>query len=143
MSMSGTRQRGSSVQRVVLTDGQVRWRFRLDLDAGPDGKRRQQTVTCKSEAEAIARQAAGRTELARGVYVEPDKRTVNDVLDAWVLAKSVRWKPSTEYVNVSALRPVREALGARRVQQLRREDVDRLVHTLHTEGGRGGGGRSP
>lgn len=136
------RQRGSSIRRVVLKNGDVRWRFRLDLEPGPDGKRRQQTITCRTEAEAIAKQAKSRTEVAVGAYVEPDRRTVGDVLDAFLLARSQRWKPGTAYQAETALRSVREQLGAVAVQRLRREDVDRAIAALRTSGGRSGNGRS-
>lgn len=59
------RQRGSSLQRVALKDGSIRWRFRLDLAPDPKtGRRRQRTLTYKTEAEAI--KAGRRKECSRG-----------------------------------------------------------------------------
>ncbi|WP_022887938.1 site-specific integrase [Agromyces italicus] len=140
------RQRGSSIQRVVLKSGEVRWRFRLDLppvvDENGRVRRRQQTITCKTEAEAIAAQAKARAQVHAGDYVEPDRATVDDVLDAWIAAKSVRWKPSTKYVNESALRPIRAFMGDKPVQRLRPEDVDKLVRHLSSTRSGAEGGRS-
>jgi integrase len=140
---AAVRQRGSSIQKVTLRNGEVRWRFRLDLSPGPDGKRRQQTVTCTTEAEAIARQAKGRTQVADRTYVEPDRRTVADVLEAYESAHALDWRASTAAQNASALLPIRELLGAKRAQQLDRADIERAARKMLAEGGRSGAGRSP
>lgn len=136
-----TRQRGSSITRVETGSG-PRWRFRLDLPPTDDGKRRQVTRTYKSEREAVDAQTKARAQLGEGTFVEPDRATVNDMLDRWIQARAVRWKPSTRYQNVSALKPIRAAIGTRLVQKLRPEDIDGLVATLGGSGGRGGAGRS-
>lgn len=137
------RQRGSSIRKVTLRNGEVRWRFRIDLVPGPDGKRRQQTITTATEAEAIARQAKARAQVAERSYVEPDRRTVADVLDAYESAHALDWRPSTAHQNASALRPLRELLGDKRAQQLDRADIERAARAMLSKGGRGGNGRSP
>ncbi len=137
------RQRGSSIQRVVLKNGDTRWRFRLDLPPGPDGKRRQQTITCRTEAEAIERQARSRTQVAAREYVEPDQRTINDVLDAWLSSRSLHWRPGTAYTNRIAVNVWRDTIGTIRVQRLTREDVERAARYLLTTGGSQNRGRSP
>lgn len=138
------RQRGSSIQRVVLKDGAARWRFRLDL--APDvltGKRRQRTLTFATEREAVEAQAKARVGVHSDTYVEPSRATLNAVLDEYLSAKEVRWKQSTAYTNKHALVPFREILGATRVQRLTEHDVERAVRTMLREGGIAGTGRAP
>ena len=140
--MSSKRQVGSSIKRVELGSGQIRYRYRLDLEPGADGKRRQRTLTFKTEAEAIADQAKRRVEVGERDYIEPSRRTVDNVLDAWLDEARDDWKASTRYQNESALRAVRAVIGTMPVQRLAREDVSRLRRVLSETGGRGGRGRS-
>lgn len=138
-----TRQVGSSIKVVTLASGAKRWRFRVDLPPTADGKRRQQTLSFRSEEEAIIAQARHRVEVADGDYIERDPATIAAVLDEYELAQQAHWKPSTLVQNRSALKVVRAHLGDRELQKLTRGDVDRFASALRTTGGRGGAGRSP
>lgn len=140
--MSATRQRGSSIAKVTLKSGQVRYRFRIDVP-GPDGTRRQRNVTFRTEREAIEAQARLRTEVSRGVYTEPSKVTFGQWLDTWLDIGERTWRTSTTVSYRTATKPAREALGSIRLQRLTRADVERLVRDALNTGGRGGKGRSP
>lgn len=136
------RQRGSSIKRVVLGNGEVRWRFRLDLPPGKDGKRRQRTVTARTEREAIALQNKARGQVAEGSYVERRGDTVADVIDSYLAVKSLVWRPGTIQQNTSALKPLREKLGTIKVQRLTDEQVAAALAGMMRKGGRSKQGRS-
>jgi integrase len=77
-----------------------------------------------------------------GTLVRPTSMTVDQLLDEWLEGKrDIRLSTRRSYVD--ALKPVREALGRRSVQQLRKADLDRLVVTMLQAGGPRGMGRSP
>jgi len=137
------RQRGSSMQKVILKGGSPRWRFRIDLEPGRKGERRQTTMTFKTEAEAVAAQAKARAELAAGVFVEPSKLTVNDWLDAWLDMTGRTLRPATRTSYRTTLLPVRGHIGKLQLQEVRREHVEQLVRTLSRERSRTGAPRSP
>lgn len=124
------RQRGSSIQRTVLKDGSVRWRFRLDLEPDATGKRRQRTVTCKTEAEAIAAQARARADVGAQTYIEPSRMTLSEWLDTWLETNGRTWRPATRVSYKATLQLVRARIGTRRIQELRREHVDQMVRDL-------------
>lgn len=140
--MSRNRQRGSSIQRVETKSG-PRWRFRIDLEPGPDGKRRQRTLTFRSEAEAVKAQSQARADVHRGVYLEPSLVTLAEWLEHWLSVGKRTWRASTYSGYERALKPAREALGGRRVQQLRRGDIEALVTDMLATGGNSKTGRSP
>jgi len=137
------RQRGSSIQRITLANGDPRWRFRVDLEPGPGGKRRQRTITCKTEAEAVARQAETRGQVARCEYIEPSKYTVAQLLKDWQAEGAHRWRPTTRDSYALAVRVWSDQLGTIPVQKLTRQDVQRVTDRLLRTGGRDGKGRSP
>jgi integrase len=141
--MTARRQRGSSLQRVVLKDGSVRWRFRLDLLADPKtGKRRQRTLTYRTEAEAVKAQAAARTAIEEQNYIEPDRVTASAWLEAWQEVNARTWRPATRQSYRHTLAPVIKELGERRLQDLRREHVEAIVRHLIKTPTRTGGPRS-
>lgn len=136
MSTTKPRQRGSSITRVDLPSG-PRWRFRLDLEPDPDtGRRRQRTLTFRTEGEAVEAQSKLRVDVAQRTYTEPSKVTLNEYLDGWLLAGQRTWRPSTLRSYTLALKPVRDALGRRKVQQIGRADIERLTASMLASGGR-------
>lgn len=126
------RQTGSSIKRVDLPSG-PRWRFRLDLAAGADGKRRQRTLSFKSEAEAVAAQSKGRVEVRNQTYVDPSRVTVSEYLDTW-LAGRAKLRPTTRVNYRGHIAHMKQHLGSKRVQQVTRADVASFVSALTREG---------
>ena len=139
---SQQRQTGSSIRRIETQSG-PRWRFRIDVEPGPNGERRQRTLTFTTEAEAVAEQAAKRTDLARGTYIPPNVMTVNQWLDQWLRTGRRTWRPSTYDSYVVAVKVVRAAIGDRRMQQIRRADIEDIVDDMSRTGGHSHRGRSP
>lgn len=138
-----TRQRGSNITRVVLPSGQVRWRFRIDVPPAADGKRRQRTLTFRTEGEAVDEQRRLGTAVRQGTYQAPDKITVNEWLDTWLEVNQRSWRASTYTSYVHDVKPARAAFGSVRLQRLTRADVERMVRSMLATGGRGGSGRAP
>ena len=131
------RQSGSSLHKVTLPSGSIRWRFTVDLPPGPDGKRRQRRYSFPSKSEAEAEQSRIRHGVHNRTHVDRSVLTVDDVLDDYIEANSIGWKASTANQNASSLRPVRVELGSRIAQQVTAADLDRLVRVLQS-GGRNG-----
>ena len=137
------RQRGSSLQRVTLQNGAVRWRFRLDLGADPKtGKRRQRTLTFATEKEAVEAQAKARSDVRMDAYIEPSKVTMAEWLKTWQEIHARTWRPATAQSYHHTLAPVVAYMGGRRLQELRREHVESMVRHLERLPTRTGGKRS-
>ncbi|MBW1639570.1 site-specific integrase [Microbacterium resistens] len=137
------RQRGSSIKKVVLANGETRWRFRVDVEPRADGKRRQRTLTFRTEAEAVNAQARARADIAEGTWTEPSRVTVDEWLTTWLDIGERTWRPSTHDSYKRTLALPRRELGHIRLQKLTRADVEALVRKMSREGGRKGNGRSP
>lgn len=128
------------IKRVVLKDGAVRYRFVVDIGPHPvTGRRQQKTHTFDRKSEAKAELARIRHEVGRGVYVAPSDTSVADVLDAYLAQASRDVEAGTAANYRDALLPVREHLGARRVQTILEEDVDELVDWMLTSARKRGG----
>lgn len=140
---SNSRQRGSSIKKVTLANGEVRWRFRVDVEPGPDGKRRQRTITRKTEAEAVTEQAKARADISQGTWTEPSKITLDEWATTWLDIGERTWRPSTHSCYSRTLAFPRRELGSIRLQKLTRADVEALVRKMSSEGGRNNKGRSP
>lgn len=137
------RQRGSSLQRVTLKSGAVRWRFRLDLPPDPKtGKRRQRTLTFATEREAVEAQAKARADVHADTYIEPARTTVAEWLQTWQDINARTWRPATAQSYRHTLAPVIAYMGARRLQELRREHVESMVRHLERLPTRAGTKRS-
>lgn len=137
------RQRGSSIRKVTLASGELRWRFRVDVEPGADGKRRQRTLTFKTETEAVNAQAKARADIAHGTWTEPSKLTLDEWCQTWLDIGERTWRPSTHDSYRRTLSLPRRELGHVRLQKLTRADVEALVRKMAKEGGNGGAGRSP
>ncbi len=107
-----------------------RWQATLQID----GRRR--SVYGKTRKEAADKLAALQRQAASaGAIPNPGKRTVNDLLDAWIEAKSPNWKPRTledyqETCNVY----VRPVLGDIPLGRLTPDRIARLVATWQRQG---------
>ncbi|MFH0521820.1 tyrosine-type recombinase/integrase [Streptomyces sp. M41] len=127
------------IKKLVLRDGTVRYRFVTDGPRKADGKRRQITKTFDTRREARDELARIRHQSKTGEYVAPTKLTVNELLDIWLRAATRDVEEATASNYDNAVRPVRNHLGYKRVQQLTEEDVEEFVDWLVTSGRRRGG----
>lgn len=116
---------GSIVQR---TDG--RWQASLQVD----GRRR--TVYGRTRAEAAGKLADLRQQALRaGTMPDPGRRTVDDLLTAWLEAVTPSLKPRTisDYA-YTCRRYIRPAIGSVLLARLGPEHVQRLLSQLQSEG---------
>jgi integrase len=122
-------------------EGAHRYRAVISTGTHADGKRRQSTRTFDTLSEAREWVSETRLAVKRGTFAAPARVTFSDVADAWLTShRDVREVTLSNYRNV--LKPVRQRIGHRKVQDLTRSDVDALVTWLTTEGGMRGKGLS-
>jgi integrase len=128
------------IKKIELAGGKVRYRFVIDIGRDPKtGRRRQLTKTYDTKKEARAEYAKIKHQTGEGTFVAPDKITVSDWLDTWLKSATIDVEKATAHNYEDALRPVRERLGARKLQQLSEEDIDDLVVWMLTAGRKRGG----
>ncbi|MFC5996256.1 tyrosine-type recombinase/integrase [Pseudonocardia hispaniensis] len=128
------------IKRIVLKDGRIRYRFVVDVGRDPQtGKRMQLTRTFDTLREARAERARMISETAQGTFVRPRKVTVAEYVDEWLVGATRNVRPSTARSYRDALAPVRERLGARKLQDLTKSDVEQLVTWMATAGRKRGG----
>lgn len=135
-------KRGEPIRKRVTKDGRARYVVRVDSGANSNGQRTQTSSTWNTLNEARDEVARIRTEMKTGTYVAKHEITVSEYLEEW-LGGLHRQKPKTVLGYRDSLRVVMDALGNKPLQALTKRDVDGLVTTMLTTGGRKGEGRSP
>ena len=135
-------QRGEPIRKRKTKDGRVRYIVRVDAGVDSSGARRQVSSTWDTIKEARDEVARIRTELRAGTYVGRHETTVTEYLEEW-LGGLHRQKAKTVMGYRDALRVVMDAYGTKPLQALTKRDLDSLVTTMLTTGGRRGAGRSP
>ena len=109
------------------------WAIILDVP-GDDGNRRRKWHSFKgSKREAQAECARLITEMKAGAYVEQHRQTLNDFLDHWErdwAATNVSPKTNERYSELLRTH-VRPHIGAKPIQSIRVEDLNRLYSDLH------------
>jgi integrase len=136
-----TRPRDDEPIRLVKTRTGYRCRAVIATGQHPDGRRRQETRTFDTLREARDWVSETKLSVKRGTYTAPDRATVDAICTTWLDSKrDVRAVTLNTYATV--LKAVRARLGARRVQDVRRSDVEEFVSWLSTDGGRAGQGVS-
>ncbi len=116
---------GSIAQRQ---DG--RWQASLQVD----GHRR--TVYGKTRQEVVAKlEALKRQALQAGALPDPGKRTLNDLLDAWLEVKAATVKPRTlaDYEDICE-RYLRGTLGTLRLDKVTPDRIQRLYARYQAKG---------
>ena len=136
-----TKPRDDEPIRLVANKSGVKYRAVVATGQHPDGRRRQETRTFDTLRDARDWVSETRLSVKRGTYTAPDRATVDAICTAWLESKrDVRAVTLNTYATV--LKAVRARLGARKVQDVRRSDVEGFVSWLNTEGGRSGAGVS-
>ena len=136
-----TQPRPNEPIRLIENKGGFKYRAVLATGTHPDGRRRQETRTFVSLTDARNWVSDTRLAVRRGTHNAPDKTTVDAICTAWLASKrDVRAVTLNTYATV--LKSVRSRLGTRKVQDVRRSDVEAFVTWLSAEGGRTGKGVS-
>ena len=127
------------IRSHTLPDGRRRYSFRVDTGRGPDGKRIQEYRTFDRRSDAARELARIMTEASQGTYIRPSDETLGEYLDGWLEGATRNLRASTRRNYEDAFLPVRERLGARRLQGIAKADVESLVSWMLTSGRRRGG----
>jgi integrase len=124
----------------VRRSGGVRYRFTLNLGRDPaTGNRRQRVMTYPDRKTAERERARLTGQLVTGTFTDRTAATVSDALDAYLASALFEREAATKVSYRSALLPVRDRLGRRKLQSLTRADVEALRDWLLTSGRRRGG----
>lgn len=126
---------------VRLKDGRIRYRVVVDAHKGANGRRRQVTSTFDTLRAARAWLARMRTEVADGAYVPRDRRTVSQLLSAWLESRR-NIKPSTRECYRGSAWQIDQVLGPMPVQDVTGADAEALVSRLLREHSKRGRPRS-
>lgn len=137
--------------KAITVGGKTRYRFVVDIGyetvtdpkTGEQRQKRKQLTRTydKKRGKGGAEEALTKIldEVNRGVFVVPAKLTLGEYLDEW-LRSATRGKEKNTVENYkNALKPVRERLGAKPLQQLSTKDVEDLVDWMLTSGRKRGG----
>lgn len=128
------------IKEIALKDGTVRYRFVVDVGDDPQtGKRKQVTRTYDERKEAVAEYERIRTQCRENTFIVPSKITVNQWVDTWLKSATVDVEEHTKRSYNDCMRPVREHLGLKRLQQLNEDDLDNLVQYMLTSARKIGG----
>lgn len=114
------------VKKIETGDG-PRYEVRVH-GARPDGSRFQNKRRFESVEEAVAWRSTVVSELASGTHVPPSELTVKQAVESWLLGQRIRPKTMSAYV--TSLRPLVDALGDKRVQQVTKDDIEKVVQSL-------------
>lgn len=112
------------------------WVGTVELPAGPDGKRRQKTVSSKSKAEAIRKLNDIKAQLSQGITPTSGRDTVQSWVDYWLdhIAKG-QVRPNTlRQYRYAAKNNIHPHIGSRRLTALTSGDVRHLIDTMLAEG---------
>lgn len=116
-------------------DGQPRYRAVVDIGTTAAGKRRQRTTTHPTLSAARDWVTKTRADVNSGTFIAPEGTTFDLLASEWLNSKSgVREVTRRGYVDI--LKAPRKLIGAKRVQNITRRDIDALMATLAKEGGR-------
>lgn len=111
-------------------------RFEVRIDAEVNGVRRQQKRRFTTVAEATAYRKQAIADSVAGKLVPTSELTVKRAVEEWLDAQRVAESTAAAYK--SALAPVVERYGKRRVQTIEKSDVEALIKDLRDGNGPGG-----
>ncbi|MFV1360732.1 tyrosine-type recombinase/integrase [Mycolicibacterium fortuitum] len=94
----------------------------------PDGSKFQHKKRFTSVEAAVKWRSTVVSELAHGTHVAPSEVTVRQAVDSWLIGQRIRPKTMSAYV--TSLRPLVDALGDRPVQQVTKDDIEKVVTAL-------------
>lgn len=120
--------------------GENRYRIRIYLGTGPDGKQLYHRETFKgTKKQAEKRLTELLREIDTGGYVEPNKITLGEYLEEWLDTKvRGRRRPTTVATYEKAVQRIVDKLGNVAIQKLTPLEVDKFYAWALREGGKGG-----
>lgn len=106
-----------------------------------DGSRFQHKKRFTSVEEAVKWRSTVVSELGHGTHVAPSEITVRQAVDSWLVGQRIRPKTMSAYV--TGLRPLVDALGDKPVQQVTKDDIEKVVTALREGTSRMGSWHAP
>lgn len=128
------------VKVVTTKGGETRYQVRIEVGK-VDGKRQQQKRWFTKLQDAVDAYNAERGDRSRGVQVAPTGVTLRQACDDYLDALPAR--PNTVTAYAAVLRPAVERFGDRPVQEIRREEFERLVADVTAKAVPSGNWRKP
>lgn len=128
------------VKVVTTKKGEARYQVRIEVGKA-DGKRQQGKRNFVKLQDAIDAYNAARGDRSRGVQVAPSGVTLREAADAYLDALDGR--PNTRTTYAAVLRPAIARFGDRPVQEIRREEIEKLVADIAVKAVPSGDWRKP
>ncbi|QZT56250.1 site-specific integrase [Mycolicibacterium austroafricanum] len=116
-------------------------RYEVRVEVTGTGKRQQKRKRFRTLKEAVDFHQGTGTDRSRGVHVAPSELTVQQAVDGWLLGQRIR--PKTRSAYVTSLRPIVDHLGAKKVQDITKNDVEEVVQALRAGTSRMGTWNAP
>ncbi|SHP95982.1 gp41 protein [Mycobacteroides abscessus subsp. abscessus] len=116
-------------------------RYEVRVEVTGTGKRQQKRKRFRTLKEAVDFHQGTGTDRSRGVHVAPSELTVQQAVDSWLLGQRIR--PKTRSAYVTSLRPIVDHLGAKKVQDVTKNDVEEVVQALRAGTSRMGTWNAP
>ncbi|MFI1914549.1 tyrosine-type recombinase/integrase [Nocardia sp. NPDC020380] len=109
------------------------WTFQVDVGTRPDGTRDRQRFTYDTQTVARREYRRITSEVAAGTYVHVTTLTVDEACEEWLTGRRFRRGVSAANTR-NHLKAARRYFGGRKLAQLTKADVDKLVDWMLTEG---------
>jgi integrase len=109
-------------------------RYRVTLDVGSYGRRKQKTTTWPTLRAAREYVNATKADLARGTYLEPDRQTFASHATAWLERKGRDVRPVTVAGYATVLTHALAAFGTKPLASVTRADIEAVVAKLDAAG---------
>ncbi|RIR77127.1 site-specific integrase [Mycobacteroides abscessus] len=103
-------------------------RYEVRVEVTGTGKRQQKRKRFRTLKEAVDFHQGTGADRSRGVHVAPSELTVQQAVDSWLLGQRIR--PKTRSAYVTSLRPIVDHLGAKKVQDVTKDDIEGVVQAL-------------
>lgn len=103
-------------------------RYEVRVEVTGTGKRQQKRKRFRTLKEAVDFHQGTGADRSRGVHVAPSELTVQQAVDSWLLGQRIR--PKTRSAYVTSLRPIVDHLGAKKVQDVTKDDIETVVQAL-------------
>ncbi|MFJ9370954.1 site-specific integrase [Nocardia sp. NPDC101769] len=126
-------RRAEPIDKRTAKNGTVTWTFQLDVGVKPDGSRDRQRFTYDTQTTARREYRRISSEVAAGTYVHQLTLTVDEACEEWLTGRRFRRGVSAANTR-NHLKPARRYFGGRKLAQLTKADVDKLVDWMLTAG---------
>jgi len=127
-----SRKQREPIRKILLADGNVRWRCVVDVGVTKEGHRRQATRTFSTMKEARAFISSTRVAITAGTYVAPAEISVADYLEGWLESRRHSIRPKTLEGYRSALARAVNAFGDQRLDRVSKAHLVELINTMRS-----------